>query len=110
MTMMMAVMMTMMMMMMMMMTMMMMMMMTMMMMMAMLMTVMPFPSQIPVPDNIDILLVEQEVIGDDRTALAAVVEADVELMALRAEEAEITAKMAAVTVEDSKGTLPHPPY
>lgn len=40
--------------------------------------------QIPVPDNIDVLLVEQEVVGmDDQTALAAVVAADVELMELR---------------------------
>jgi hypothetical protein len=40
--------------------------------------------QIPVPDNIDVLLVEQEVVGmDDQTALQAVVAADVELMELR---------------------------
>jgi ATP-binding cassette subfamily F protein 1 len=40
--------------------------------------------QIPVPENIDVLLVEQEVVGmDDQTALAAVVAADVELMELR---------------------------
>lgn len=40
--------------------------------------------QIPVPENIDVLLVEQEVVGmDDQTALAAVVAADVELMQLR---------------------------
>ncbi|KAG2501866.1 hypothetical protein HYH03_000364 [Edaphochlamys debaryana] len=45
--------------------------------------------QIPVPLNIDVLLVEQEIVGDDRTALQAVVEADVELMALRAEEKEL---------------------
>lgn len=57
--------------------------------------------RVPVPDNIDILLVEQEVIGDERTALAAVVEADVELMALRAEEAELTARMAATSLEDA---------
>lgn len=40
--------------------------------------------QIPVPENIDVLLVEQEVVGmDDQTALQAVVAADVELMELR---------------------------
>jgi ATP-binding cassette subfamily F protein 1 len=40
--------------------------------------------QIPVPDTIDVLLVEQEVAGsDDQTALAAVVAADQELMELR---------------------------
>ena len=47
--------------------------------------------QIPVPDGIDALLVEQEVVGDDNSALQSVVMADVELMALRAEEAELTA-------------------
>eukprot|EP00873_Tetraselmis_striata_P005920 jgi/Tetstr1/426184/TSEL_016509.t1 len=57
--------------------------------------------RVPVPDNIDILLVEQEVIGDERTALAAVVEADVELMALRAEEAELTARLSAVSLEEA---------
>lgn len=41
--------------------------------------------QIPVPRNIDVLLVEQEVVGDDRTALEAVVSADEELLKLREE-------------------------
>eukprot|EP00850_Spirogloea_muscicola_P001438 SM000005S17235 [mRNA] locus=s5:973928:977816:- [translate_table: standard] len=45
--------------------------------------------QIPVPRNIDVLLVEQEVVGDDCAALAAVVSADEELMRLRAEEARL---------------------
>ncbi|GIL68036.1 hypothetical protein Vafri_21320 [Volvox africanus] len=45
--------------------------------------------QIPVPLNIDVLLVEQEIVGDDRTALQAVVEADMELMSLREEEKEL---------------------
>ena len=46
--------------------------------------------QIPVPEGIDVLLVEQEVVGtDDQTALAAVVAADGELMELRAEEARL---------------------
>ena len=31
--------------------------------------------QLPVPDNIDVLLVEQEVVGDDTSALASVVKA-----------------------------------
>jgi ATP-binding cassette subfamily F protein 1 len=39
--------------------------------------------KIPVPEFIDILLVEQEVVGDERTALESVVAADVELMELR---------------------------
>jgi len=45
--------------------------------------------QVPVPEQLDVLLVEQEVAGDDRTALEAVVAADARLMSLRAEEAEI---------------------
>jgi ATP-binding cassette subfamily F protein 1 len=46
--------------------------------------------QIPVPEGIDVLLVEQEVVGtDDQTALAAVVAADAELMELRTEEARL---------------------
>ena len=47
--------------------------------------------QLPVPDGIDVLLVEQEVVGDDTPALAAVVAADVRLTALRAEEATLVA-------------------
>ncbi|TVU22319.1 hypothetical protein EJB05_32005, partial [Eragrostis curvula] len=47
--------------------------------------------QVPVPRNIDVLLVEQEIIGDDRSALEAVVAADEELTALRAEQAELEA-------------------
>ncbi|KAL6597904.1 hypothetical protein ACP70R_046709 [Stipagrostis hirtigluma subsp. patula] len=47
--------------------------------------------QVPVPRNIDVLLVEQEIIGDDRSALEAVVAADEELAALRAEQAKLEA-------------------
>ncbi|XWS28362.1 hypothetical protein CRYUN_Cryun25bG0061800 [Craigia yunnanensis] len=43
--------------------------------------------KIPVPKNIDVLLVEQEVVGDDRTALQAVVSANEELIRLREEVA-----------------------
>ena len=50
--------------------------------------------QIPVPDFIDVLLVEQEVVGDEKTALQAVVTADVELMALRDEEKTLTELVA----------------
>ena len=42
----------------------------------------------------------QEVVADDRTALAAVVAADVELMQLRTEEAELTARMNDVSLEE----------
>ncbi|GJT62020.1 ABC transporter F family member 4 [Tanacetum coccineum] len=41
--------------------------------------------KIPVPKNIDILLVEQEIVGDDTTALDAVVSANAELVNLRLE-------------------------
>lgn len=49
--------------------------------------------QIPVPENLDVLLVEQEVVGTEQSALASVVAADVELMELREEEAEINRKL-----------------
>ncbi|XP_006650232.1 ABC transporter F family member 4 [Oryza brachyantha] len=45
--------------------------------------------QVPVPRSIDVLLVEQEIVGDDRSALEAVVAADEELAALRAEQAKL---------------------
>lgn len=46
--------------------------------------------KIPVPKNIDVLLVEQEVVGDDRTALEAVVSANEELVKLRKEVAMLS--------------------
>jgi ATP-binding cassette subfamily F protein 1 len=49
--------------------------------------------QLPVPENLDVLLVEQEVVGSEATALEAVVAADVELMGLRAEEKELTYRL-----------------
>ncbi|XP_076889186.1 ABC transporter F family member 4-like, partial [Bidens hawaiensis] len=45
--------------------------------------------KLPVPKNIDVLLVEQEIAGDDRTALEAVVSANVELVNLRQEVATL---------------------
>ncbi|KAL3718729.1 hypothetical protein ACJRO7_003786 [Eucalyptus globulus] len=45
--------------------------------------------KIPVPKNIDVLLVEQEVTGDDRSALEAVVSADEELVKVREEVASL---------------------
>ena len=53
--------------------------------------------QIPVPKNIDVLLVEQEVVGDEKTALEAVVSADAELIGLREEAARLQ------TLSESKG-------
>ncbi|KAK4759645.1 hypothetical protein SAY87_022776 [Trapa incisa] len=43
--------------------------------------------KIPVPKNIDVLLVEQEVVGDDKSALLAVVSANEELIKIRQEVA-----------------------
>ncbi|KAK4491825.1 hypothetical protein RD792_002602 [Penstemon davidsonii] len=45
--------------------------------------------KIPVPKNIDVLLVEQKFIGDDRTALEAVVSANEELNRLKQEVAAL---------------------
>ncbi|KAK9747741.1 hypothetical protein RND81_02G012500 [Saponaria officinalis] len=45
--------------------------------------------KIPVPKNIDVLLVEQEIVGDDRSALEAVVSANEELVKLREEVAAL---------------------
>ncbi|XBI06561.1 hypothetical protein VPH35_134563 [Triticum aestivum] len=47
--------------------------------------------QVPVPKNIDVLLVEQQIVGDDRSATEAVVAANEELTALRAEQAKLEA-------------------
>ena len=40
--------------------------------------------------------------GDDRTALEAVVAADAELVSLRAEEAELTARMGDASLEEAQ--------
>ncbi|CAN8279295.1 unnamed protein product [Cochlearia groenlandica] len=45
--------------------------------------------KIPVPKNIDVLLVEQEVVGDEKSALDAVVSANEELVQLRKEVAAL---------------------
>ena len=56
--------------------------------------------QIPVPEGIDALLVEQEVVGDVHSALESVVMADTELMKLKDEEKELTEKMEQMTTDD----------
>ncbi|XP_058079953.1 ABC transporter F family member 4-like [Magnolia sinica] len=56
--------------------------------------------KIPVPKNIDVLLVEQEVVGDDRTALEAVVSANEELIKLRREVAALQDSSAAASEDD----------
>ncbi|KAL6318471.1 hypothetical protein AAG906_041242 [Vitis piasezkii] len=61
--------------------------------------------KIPVPKNIDVLLVEQEVIGDDKTALQAVISANEELVRLRQEVASLDSlqnSSAATCDEDEK--------
>ena len=60
--------------------------------------------QVPVPEYIDVLLVEQEVVGDDRTAIEAVVAADVELMKLREEEKDLNEKLGSLSLEGAEGT------
>ncbi|KAJ1443057.1 P-loop containing nucleoside triphosphate hydrolase [Sesbania bispinosa] len=54
--------------------------------------------KIPVPKNIDVLLVEQEVVGDDKTALEAVVSANDELVKIRQ---EVSALQNISSVEES---------
>lgn len=56
--------------------------------------------KIPVPKNIDVLLVEQEVVGDDRSALEAVVSANEELIKLRQEVTSLQGTSSDLTGED----------
>ncbi|KAJ9179114.1 hypothetical protein P3X46_010937 [Hevea brasiliensis] len=56
--------------------------------------------KIPVPKNIDVLLVEQEVVGDDKTALEAVVAANEELLKIRQEVASLQNSTSATGNED----------
>ncbi len=48
----------------------------------------------------------QEVVGTEDAALDAVVAADAELMALRAEEADIQSRLGAVSLEDCPDDAP----
>lgn len=61
--------------------------------------------KIPVPKNIDVLLVEQEVIGDDKTALQAVVSANEELVRLREEVASLQNSSAATCDDDENNDV-----
>ncbi|EEF44691.1 ATP-dependent transporter, putative [Ricinus communis] len=56
--------------------------------------------KIPVPKNIDVLLVEQEVVGDDKTALEAVVAANEELLKVRQEVASLQNSTSAAADEN----------
>eukprot|EP01026_Neomeris_dumetosa_P069397 TRINITY_DN6861_c0_g1_i4.p1 TRINITY_DN6861_c0_g1~~TRINITY_DN6861_c0_g1_i4.p1 ORF type:complete len:740 (-),score=178.24 TRINITY_DN6861_c0_g1_i4:265-2484(-) len=62
--------------------------------------------RLPVPENIDVLLVEQEVVADERSALQAVVEADVQLMELRDQEKHLNEMINSdETEEEEKNEL-----
>ena len=52
------------------------------------------------------ILCVQEVVGTDESALDAVVAADAELMALRAEEAEIQQRLGGISLEDAPEVAP----
>ncbi|KDP44499.1 hypothetical protein JCGZ_16332 [Jatropha curcas] len=56
--------------------------------------------KIPVPKNIDVLLVEQEVVGDDKSALEAVVSANEELIKIRQEVTSLQDSTSAVDDDD----------
>ncbi|XP_057521290.1 ABC transporter F family member 4-like [Amaranthus tricolor] len=59
--------------------------------------------KVPVPKNIDVLLVEQEIVGDDKTALEAVVSANEELVRLRKEAASLQNAASADDSADADG-------
>ncbi|KAL7002596.1 ABC transporter F member 4 [Sarracenia purpurea var. burkii] len=61
--------------------------------------------KVPVPKNIDLLLVEQEVVGDDKTALEAVVSANEELIKLRQEVAFLQDASSVAEVEDENDDI-----
>lgn len=62
--------------------------------------------QLPVPDSMDVLLVEQEVHADDRSALQAVIESDQDLMSLRDEERDLKAKLDKLSLHGDEGASP----
>ena len=64
--------------------------------------------KIPVPEHIDILLVEQEVVGDDRSALQSVVAADVELQDLRKKKVDLEELMEKLAIGD--GSVEEPVF
>jgi len=59
--------------------------------------------KIPVPESIDILLVEQEIVGSEQTALQAVIASDAKLMELRKQEQDLR-KLLEEKSEDGKHT------
>jgi ATP-binding cassette subfamily F protein 1 len=66
--------------------------------------------KIPVPEYIDVLMVEQEVVGDSTPALQAVVAADVTLMAMRAEAESLKEYLdVAAAAEEAGNAVPDAP-
>ena len=59
--------------------------------------------KIPVPEYIDVLMVEQEVVGDSTPALQAVVAADDTLMAMRAEAESLKVHLDEVAAAEEAG-------
>lgn len=59
--------------------------------------------EVPIPSHITILLVEQEVLGDDTPAIDSVLKADVWREKLLAEEAELTATIANTDAIEAAG-------
>ncbi|KAK4688400.1 ATP-binding cassette, subfamily F, member 3, partial [Tremellales sp. Uapishka_1] len=59
--------------------------------------------EVPIPTHISVLYVEQEIIGDDTTALESVLKADVWRHKLLTEEAELNAKAEALEKAPSEG-------
>lgn len=55
--------------------------------------------EVPIPPHITILFVEQEIVGDDTTALDSVLQADVWRDILLREEAELNQKLAGLEAE-----------
>jgi ATP-binding cassette subfamily F protein 3 len=60
--------------------------------------------EVPIPAHITILFVEQEVIGDDTTALDSVLKADVWRDHLLQQEKQLNAKLAELEAGDDRAT------
>lgn len=60
--------------------------------------------EVPIPSHISILMVEQEVLGDDTVALDSVLKADVWRDRLTAEEKELNALLASLEATTAEGS------
>jgi ATP-binding cassette subfamily F protein 1 len=61
--------------------------------------------QLPVPESMDVLMVEQEVHADKRSALSAVIESDAELVQLRNEERELRSHLDKLSLYSSSADV-----